>query len=133
VFKRFFIILFIIASAIAFWFSFAIWTGLYSVYTFPPTKADPDGSTLIVSREEGEPAFNSPQHPVPPKKEVRTGGIGFGSVGRLWSFHTSTGHIRSHWKFPIPNDGCNGTSSSPLSFTVAMVRFSLPMTEQLCP
>ena len=69
----------ILALALGFWVFFALWTGIYSVYTFPPGKTDPDGRTLLVSRDEGEPMFNSPavKPPVPKKSENR--GIGFGS------------------------------------------------------
>jgi len=82
VFKRIIIIFIIIFAAVAFWFTFAIWAGLYSVYTFPPSTSNPDGSTLIVAREEGEPMFNSPQYKKPVKKQEKTGGIGFGTERR---------------------------------------------------
>ena len=78
--KKFLVVFFILAAAVIFWFSFAIWTGLYSVYTIPPSKSNPDGATLIVSRDEGEPMFNSPQYKAPPKKPEKSGGIGFGSM-----------------------------------------------------
>ena len=70
------------SAAVLFWFAFAIWSGLYSIYSLPPTPGDPEGSTLIVAREEGEPMFNSPQYKAPPKKAERSGGIGFGSMNR---------------------------------------------------
>lgn len=69
----------LISLAVLFWFGFAIWTGLYSIYSVPPSNADPDGSTLIVAREPDEPMFNSPQYVPPPKKVEKTGGISFGS------------------------------------------------------
>jgi hypothetical protein len=69
----------LLSLAVLFWFAFAIWTGLYSVYSVPPTPGDPDGSTLIVAREEGEPMFDSPQYKPPPRKIEKSGGIGFGS------------------------------------------------------
>ncbi len=78
--KKFLVVFFILGAAVVFWFSFAIWTGLYSVYTFPPSRMNPDGATIIVSRDEGEPMFNSPQYKAPPKKQERSGGIGFGSM-----------------------------------------------------
>ncbi|MEW6511676.1 MAG: hypothetical protein AB1428_12045 [Bacteroidota bacterium] len=80
--KKFLVFFGILLIAVLFWFTFAIWTGLYSIYTFPPSKENPDGATLIVSRDEGEPMFNSPQYKKPPKKQEKTGGIGFGSVDR---------------------------------------------------
>ena len=50
------------------------------MYSYPPSLANPDGATLIVSREEDEPTFNSPDY-VPPKenKEKEKGGLRFGS------------------------------------------------------
>ncbi len=80
--KKILAFLVIISLAVLFWFAFAIWTGLYSIYSVPPSPADPDGSTLIVAREEGEPMFNSPQYKAPPKKVEKSGGIGFGSAYR---------------------------------------------------
>jgi len=80
--KKVLAFLLIISLAVLFWFAFAIWTGLYSIYTIPPSREDPDGSTLIVAREEGEPMFNSPQYKPPPRKAEPSGGIGFGSVSR---------------------------------------------------
>ncbi|HTY00796.1 MAG TPA: hypothetical protein VMG09_12275 [Bacteroidota bacterium] len=64
-----------------FWFAFALWTGIYSVYSIPPTHDDPEGATYIVSREEGEPMFNSPQY-VPPVRNVepQTGIVRFSRV-----------------------------------------------------
>jgi hypothetical protein len=81
--KKLVITLLITVAAVLFWFSFAIWTGLYSVFTIPPSKANPDGTTLIVSRDEGEPMFNSPQYKKPQaKKAEKTTGIGFGGSER---------------------------------------------------
>ena len=76
--KKLLVFLLLIAAAIGFWFAFALWTGLYSVYSFPPTKAEPEGRTLIVSRDEGEPMFNSPAVRQAPPKKVEKRGIGFG-------------------------------------------------------
>jgi hypothetical protein len=76
--KRLFILAFIVLLAFVFWGLFAIWTGIYSVYSFPPSKDHPDGTTLIVSRDQGEPTFNSPDHKEPPKKpEPQGGGLSF--------------------------------------------------------
>jgi hypothetical protein len=60
-----FILAFVLALAGAFWVAFALWTGIYSVYSYPPSRIHPDGVTLLVSREPGEPMFNSPDY-VPP-------------------------------------------------------------------
>lgn len=78
--KKILAFLIIASLAVTFWFAFAIWTGLYSVYSVPPTPAEPDGATLIVARDQGEPMFNSPQYKAPPKKIEKSGGIGFGSA-----------------------------------------------------
>lgn len=78
--KKLLVVLFIVTAAVIFWFSFAIWTGLYSVYTLPPSKSNPEGATFIVSRDEGEPMFNSPQYRPPLKKQEKPTGIGFGSM-----------------------------------------------------
>ena len=69
------------AIGVCLWFAFAIWSGLYSVYSYPPSKENPKGSTLIVKREEGEPIFNSPDYK-PPKieRQEKKGGIGFGTI-----------------------------------------------------
>ncbi len=79
-FKKFFIFLLIVAVLVTIWFVFALLTGIYSIYSYPPSLANPDGATLIVSREENEPTFNSPDY-VPPKenKKKEKGGIRFGS------------------------------------------------------
>ncbi len=77
-FKKILFFLVVVVLAVLFWFGFALWTGLYSVYSYPPDAAHPDGVTYIVSREEGEPGFNSPSYKPPAKKEDRkTGGIVF--------------------------------------------------------
>jgi hypothetical protein len=81
--KRLFVLFSLLVLAVVFWFSFALWTGIYSVYSIPPGAAYPDGTTLIVSREEGEPAFNSPEVKIPPKKVEPKSGIGFGGTPRV--------------------------------------------------
>lgn len=80
--KKLLITILVLAAGVLFWFTFAIWTGLYSVYSIPPSKANPDGATLIISRDENEPMFNSPQYKHPEKKREKTGGIGFGGAER---------------------------------------------------
>lgn len=62
------------------WAAFGLWTGLYSIYTIPPSKDKPDGATLLVTREAGEPMFNSPDYVPPPKKPVEHQGMGFSTI-----------------------------------------------------
>jgi hypothetical protein len=74
------------AGGVLIWFVFALWIGLYSIYSIPPTKLDPAGATLIVSRDEWEPLFNSPDYK-PPEKPVDPGAkkdrsLGFGNLGK---------------------------------------------------
>ena len=73
--KRLFILVLVAAICAAIWFAFGIWSGMYSVYSFPPSKEHPDGATLIIAREGREPAFNSPdvKLPPPPPKEKPSG------------------------------------------------------------
>jgi hypothetical protein len=72
------IIALILAVAAAFWIAFGLWTGIYSVYSSPPSKEYPEGVTLLVTRDQGEPLFNSPQYTPPPRKPAsREGGLGF--------------------------------------------------------
>ncbi|HEX9658172.1 MAG TPA: hypothetical protein VGB89_14805 [Bacteroidota bacterium] len=79
--KKVFILLFIVGIGVGIWFAFALWTGLYSVYSFPPGKEHKDGVTLIVNRESGEPLFNSPDYVEPPKPPpAERTGLGFGNI-----------------------------------------------------
>jgi len=73
--KKLFFIVIVLLAAVVFWFGFALWTGIYSIYSYPPSHENPDGRTLIVSREEGEPLFNSPQYAPPPRKAEPRSGI----------------------------------------------------------
>ena len=76
--KKTLVVLLVVGLAIVFWFGFALWTGIYSVYSYPPSTQHPDGSTLIVSRDDGEPMFNSPQYAPPAQKPTEhKGGISF--------------------------------------------------------
>ena len=73
----------VLALGLAIWFGFALWTGIYSVYSYPPqSTAYPDGATLIVSRDPGEPTWNSPDAPppAPPRQPQKKRGIGFGAA-----------------------------------------------------
>jgi hypothetical protein len=72
--KKVFVVLLIAILGVVIWFAFALWVGIYSVYSFPPSKEHPDGATFIVDRDQGEPSFNSPDY-VPPKREKSSGGI----------------------------------------------------------
>ena len=77
--KIFYFFLFVAFGA-GFWCAFAIWTGIYSIYTVPPSRENPDGNTLIVAREEGEPMFNSPHYTPPLKKPTEHSGLSFTTV-----------------------------------------------------
>ena len=69
--KFFFTLLTIIVIGVALWFPVALWAGFYSVYTIPPSKEYPRGTTLVVHREGAEPMFNSPEA-TPNKNEQRS-------------------------------------------------------------
>jgi len=80
-FKKIVGFLIFVLLAGCFWFVFALWTGIYAVYSIPPTHEEPDGVTYIVSREEDEPIFNSPQYAAPERKaEPQSGVIQFSRV-----------------------------------------------------
>jgi hypothetical protein len=90
-FKWLFVLSLLLFIGASIWVVFAVWTGLYSVYSYPPSKEHPDGATLIISRMEGEPMFNSPDYK-PPKQappSEKKGGVGFGS-SRIKSFRPVT-------------------------------------------
>ena len=74
--KKIFYVILIVAAGIIIWFLFAIWIGLYSVYSIPPSKEDPNGATLIIHRDEWEPIFNSPDY-VAPKRNEESQGMGW--------------------------------------------------------
>ncbi len=80
-FRKLFYLLLFCALGAGIWGAFALWTGIYSVYTIPPSHEDPDGTTLIITRDEGEPMFNSPSY-VPPQKKPTTpqSGLSFTTV-----------------------------------------------------
>lgn len=81
-FKWLLILGLLIGLGTSIWTGFALWTGLYSVYSYPPSDDHPEGATLIIGREDGEPMFNSPDYiAVPVKKGTnKKGGVGFGKV-----------------------------------------------------
>ncbi|MFN0158804.1 MAG: hypothetical protein ACKVRP_12125 [Bacteroidota bacterium] len=63
------------------WAALGIWTGFYSLYSFPPSKEYKNGLTFLISRESTEPAFNSPDYTAPPRKDdKRKSGIGFADI-----------------------------------------------------
>jgi hypothetical protein len=79
--KRLFSLALIILLGVVLWGVFAVWTGIYSIYSYPPSNDHPDGETLIVSRDQGEPMFNSPDYKAaPPKEEPKSGGLRFGTT-----------------------------------------------------
>ncbi len=77
-FKKLFYLILIAAMGVVLWFAFGIWIRLYSVYSFPPSKENPKGVTLIVRREELEPKFNSPDYKAP-KRDEKKEGMGWSS------------------------------------------------------
>lgn len=79
-FKKLFYLVLLVALGLSIWVGFALWTGIYSVYSYPPTAENPEGTTLLISRDPGEPMFNSPDAKAPAKKKApKNTGIGFGS------------------------------------------------------
>jgi hypothetical protein len=80
--KKLFIVILVVAAGILIWFAFGLWTGIYSVYTYPPSKEKPDGATLIVSREGGERMFASPDSPKPKPKapQAKSRGMSFAAA-----------------------------------------------------
>jgi hypothetical protein len=75
-------ILVIVVLGTAIWVAFALWTGIYSVYSTPPSASNPKGETLLVSRDAGEPMFNSPDYKAPETPKSGRGALGFGSMDR---------------------------------------------------
>jgi hypothetical protein len=73
-FKWVLILALILVACLLFWVAFALWTGIYSVYSYPPSKQHPEGVTLLVSRDEKEPMFNSPEYVPPKEKPAESGG-----------------------------------------------------------
>ena len=79
-FKKLFYLILLVAFGLGIWVGFALWTGIYSIYSYPPTLENPEGTTLLISRDPGEPMFNSPDAKTPPKKKPQKNtGIGFGT------------------------------------------------------
>jgi hypothetical protein len=42
-------------------------SGIWGIYSIPPTKENPRGATLIVKPYDDEPFFNAPDRPRPPE------------------------------------------------------------------
>jgi hypothetical protein len=79
--KKLFYLVLIVAGGLAVWVAFALWTGIYAFYTIPPGEtAHIDGATILVSREEFEPMFMSPNYRAPKVESNKGKGIGFGSM-----------------------------------------------------
>ncbi len=78
--KKLFALILIVAGCLIIWCAFALWTGLYSVYSYPPSAENPDGETLLVTSEDGEPTFNSPAYVAPVKPVEKKEGISFGTI-----------------------------------------------------
>lgn len=82
-FKKLFYLFLLVAIGLGIWVGFALWTGIYSVYSYPPSDDHPGGATLLITRDAGEPMFNSPDAKKPPKKAPpKTTGIGFAAPVR---------------------------------------------------
>jgi hypothetical protein len=76
--KKLFYLVLIVAVGAGIWVGFGLWTGIYSVYSYPPSEEHPEGLTMLVRREPGEPMFNSPDaKKAPKKKPSKSSGIGF--------------------------------------------------------
>jgi hypothetical protein len=81
--KKLSIFLLLVILGVALWFVFGLWIGLYSVYSYPPSTEHPEGATLIVSRDEWEPMFNSPDYKAPERTEpANRGNITFAKAPR---------------------------------------------------
>jgi hypothetical protein len=78
--RKTFYFLLLVAFAAGIWCAFALWTGIYSIYTLPPSRENPDGATFLVAREEGEPMFNSPHYTPPVQKPNSQSGLSFSAV-----------------------------------------------------
>jgi hypothetical protein len=79
--KRLFILILLVAIGVGGWVGFGLWSGLYSIYSYPPGAKYPKGVTLLIERAPREPMFNSPEVkiPPPPPREKSTG-LGFSSA-----------------------------------------------------
>ena len=78
--KKILVLLGVLLLAAVFWLVVAVWVGIYSIYSYPPSKEHMDGSTLIVQRDQGEPAFNSPDYKAPQRRSTSGGVVNFGSL-----------------------------------------------------
>jgi hypothetical protein len=79
--KRLFVLIILVAIGAGGWVGFGLWSGLYSVYTYPPGEKHPKGATLLVERAPREPLFNSPDTKIPPPPpREKSSGLGFSSA-----------------------------------------------------
>jgi len=80
-FKWILVLTLLTAVLTAVWIGLGLWVGYYSVYSYPPSETHPDGASLIIDRDDGEPLYNSPDYIKPPRKKGGTGpGIKFGTT-----------------------------------------------------
>lgn len=80
-FKWILVLSLLTAALTAGWVGLGLWSGYYSVYSYPPSETHPKGASLIINRDDGEPVFNSPDYIKPPRKRGGGGsGIGFGTT-----------------------------------------------------
>ena len=75
-------ILLVVILGVMIWVGFGLWTGIYSVYSTPPSRAVPQGETRLVSREGREPIFNSPHIKQAPETQQAKKGIQFGAIDK---------------------------------------------------
>ena len=78
--KKILVLLSVLVLAAVFWLVVAVWLGIYSIYSYPPSKEHVDGSTLIIQRDQGEPAFNSPDYKPPQRPRPSGGVVNFGAL-----------------------------------------------------
>jgi hypothetical protein len=78
--KKLLVLILFIVIGVSVWFAFGLWSGIYSIYTYPPSKEHPDGATLIVTRDEWEPLFNSPDYKMPKREAKEEGTYTFEKV-----------------------------------------------------
>ena len=78
--KKLLVLLLLIVLGTGIWFAFGLWTGIYSIYTYPPSGEHPEGTTLVVTREDWEPMFNSPDYKPPQRETKKEGTYSFQKV-----------------------------------------------------
>jgi hypothetical protein len=78
--KKLFYLFLIVAAGVGIWVAFALWSGVYSIYSIPPGPTEPNGTTLLVSRDEWEPMFNSPDYKPPKHDSGKSAGVTLGGT-----------------------------------------------------